>query len=69
MANNRNTFVNVEFKNHLELLDHIDEMVETTPDLDKSRYIRRLVRRDMLAIRRRRQSQAELDRPQRKVMA
>lgn len=52
MAYERNTFVNVEFKNDLDLLDWLEEKVEaekekTGLNIDRSKFIRRMVRREM----------------------
>jgi hypothetical protein len=57
MAETRNTFVNVDFKNDLELLDWLEEAVKNTPDTDRSKFIRRLVRREMRRDLRRKEQQ------------
>jgi len=57
MAETRNTFVNVDFKNDLEMLDWLEEAVKNTPDMDRSKFIRRLVRREMKRDLRRKEPQ------------
>ena len=52
MAEDRNTFVNVDFKNDLDLLDWLEEKVKTEKErtgltIDRSKYIRRMARREM----------------------
>lgn len=52
MADERNTFVNVDFKNDLDLLDWLEEKVKTEKErtgltIDRSKYIRRMARREM----------------------
>lgn len=53
------TFVNVDFKNHPDLLKWMNEYVASVPDLSRGAYIRRLVRRDMNRQVRRQAAQAE----------
>jgi len=57
MAETRNTFVNVDFKNDLEILDWLEEAVKKTPDMDRSKFMRRLVRREMRRDLRRKEQQ------------
>lgn len=45
MAENKNTFVNVDFSKDLELLKTLDEMVQED-DLDRSKFIRKLIRQE-----------------------
>lgn len=45
MLEKKNPFVNVDFSKDLELLDALDQMVEAD-DLDRSKFIRKLIRQE-----------------------
>lgn len=47
MLDKKNPFVNVDFSKDLELLDSLDQMVETD-DTDRSKFMRKLVRQEKL---------------------
>ena len=64
-------FVNVSFKNHPRLFEWLQREVASIPDMDRSTYMRRLVRREMARKLRRQaqQSPTEDDNTSRAVAA
>ena len=46
MAENKNTFVNVDFSKFPELLDDLNEMIAEDGDTDRSKFIRKLIRQE-----------------------